>query len=31
MFNFRNYDPLDETFTKILNDNKQEFGGKVNY
>ena len=31
MFNFRNYDGMDETFAKFLNDNKGEFGATVEY
>ena len=30
-FNFRNYDPLDETFAKFLEANKAEFGASVKY
>lgn len=30
-FNFRNYDGLDETFAKFLEDNKGEFGATVKY
>jgi len=29
MFNFRNYDGIDESFVKFLNDNKAEFGATV--
>ena len=31
MFNFRQYDPTDESFVDFLNDNKDQFGGKVKY
>ncbi len=31
MFNFRNYDGLDESFAKILQDNKAVLGSKVDY
>ena len=31
MFNFRNYDGIDETFAKFLEDNKAEFGASVKY
>lgn len=31
MFNFRSYYPADESFVKFLNDNKNQFGAKVNY
>lgn len=31
MFNFRNYDGLDESFAKILQDNKDKLGAKVDY
>lgn len=31
MFNFRNYDGLDESFAKILQDNRVALGAKVNY
>lgn len=31
MFNFRNYDGLDESFVKILQDNKAALGAKVDY
>jgi len=31
MFNFRNYDGLDESFVKILQDNKASLGAKVDY
>ncbi len=31
MFNFRNYDGLDESFAKILQDNKDKIGAKVDY
>lgn len=31
MFNFRNYDGIDETFAKFLDDNKAEFGSTVEY
>jgi cathepsin A (carboxypeptidase C) len=31
MFNFRNYDGLDETFAKILQDNKATLGAKVDF
>lgn len=31
MFNFRNYDGLDESFVKILQDNKAAIGAKVDY
>ena len=31
MFNFRNYDGLDESFAKVLQDNKQQLGAKVDF
>lgn len=31
MFNFRNYDGMDESFVKFLNNNKEEFKGQVEY
>jgi len=29
MFNFRNYDGLDESFAKVLQDNAATLGAKV--
>lgn len=31
IFNFRNYDGLDESFADFLNKNKAEFGATVDY
>lgn len=31
MFNFRNYDGIDESFAKVLQDNKDKFGAKTDY
>jgi len=31
MFNFRNYDGLDESFAKVLQDSKSSLGAKVDF
>jgi hypothetical protein len=31
MFNFRNYDGLDESFAKVLQNHKKTLGAKVDF